>query len=74
MLNEDAVKNNPVISKIMDAIMVSEHSHYQGVILSSAKSEGQYWHRDCNTLQNTGTCGSQMVKLDDFLFTVLIPC
>jgi len=68
------VRNNPVISKILKEILVSAYNTYQGVILSAPNSGTQYWHRDTDTLQNRGTCGKQMVQLDDFYFTVVMPC
>ena len=70
----DSVVYNPVIQKIAKEILVEDYTHYQGVVLSTAGSEAQYWHRDCNTLQNRSTDGRQLVTLDDFQFTVLFPC
>ena len=69
-----SVKNNPIISKLMKALLVSDYTSYQGVVMSGAQSEGQYFHRDTDTLQNGRTCGREIVALDDFYFTVLMPC
>ena len=74
ILATDNVRNNPVIVKLMEALLVSDFTTYQGVVLSSPKSEGQYFHRDVDQMQNRRTCGKEMVKLDDFYFTVLMPC
>lgn len=65
---------DPLITKIMKELLVSDYTTYQGVILSDGSSQGQYWHRDVRPLQNKRSCGKEMVQLDDFLFTILIPC
>ena len=74
ILASDSVRNNPIISKLMEELLVSDYTRYQGVVLSAANSDGQYFHRDVDVMQNTRTCGSEMVNLDDFYFTVLMPC
>jgi ectoine hydroxylase-related dioxygenase (phytanoyl-CoA dioxygenase family) len=53
--------------------MVDDFTNYAGIILSQAGSSDQYWHRDTHTLSNTRTDGKELILLDDFYFTVLIP-
>ena len=65
---------HPLVTKIMREVLVRDFTTYQGVILSDGHNEGQYWHRDVRPLQNRRSCGKEMVLLDDFLFTILIPC
>ena len=57
----------------MDVAMNGEYTSYGGVVYSSAGSGDQYWHRDTNNLANRSTEGGQLITLDDFYFTVLIP-
>jgi len=74
ILGTENVRRNPLISKLMSELLVCDYTTYQGVVLSGANSEGQYFHRDTDSLQNRRTCGTEMVQLDDFYFTVLMPC
>ena len=70
---EDIIQKNPVLDQIMKDSMVDDYSHYSGFIQSFPGSDAQYWHRDTNTLSNTTSDGAQLVVVDDFYFTVLIP-
>jgi len=74
ILATENVRRNPLISKLMEELLVCDYTTYQGVVLSGANSDGQYFHRDTDSLQNKRSCGTEMVKLDDFYFTVLMPC
>lgn len=67
------ITKNPFIDEIMDAAMNGEYTSYGGVVYSSAGSGDQYWHRDTNNLANRSTEGEQLITLDDFYFTVIIP-
>ena len=53
--------------------MISGFTSYGGVVHSESGSKDQYWHRDTDTMTNTGTNGEKLVTMDDFYFTVLIP-
>lgn len=64
---------HPILEELMTKLMGGEFTSYSGVIHSMIGSEDQYWHRDTNTLDNVGSDGAQLVLLDDFYFTVLIP-
>ncbi len=70
----DMVLKNPVIGSLIEKLLISEYTSYTGVILSTVGSSDQYWHRDTDTLNNTNTNGGEMVKLNDFYFTCLVPC
>ena len=67
------VTNNKVIGAIVSKVLISDYSSYGGVVLSTAGSSAQYWHRDTDTLSNHDTSGSKLVTVDDFYFTCLIP-
>jgi hypothetical protein len=73
ILASDIVKHNPILEKLMLAIMKDEITNYSGIIHSEPGSEDQYWHRDTHTLANVGTDGSKLVIHDDFYFTILVP-
>lgn len=64
---------NSTLESLMTELMGGEFTSYSGIIHSMKGSVDQYWHRDTNTLDNFGSDGSQLVKLDDFYFTILIP-
>ena len=70
---EDCIKDNPIIEAVVKSAMISDYSHYSGFIQSFPGSEAQYWHRDTHTLSNSSTDGQQLIQVDDFYFTVLIP-
>ena len=74
ILATENVRNNPLISKLMKELLVKDYTTYQGIVLSGANSDGQYFHRDTDPMQNRRSCGSEMIALDDFYFTVLMPC
>ena len=57
----------------MKKAMKSGYTSCGGVVHSQAGSAHQYWHRDTDTLQNYSTDGKELVTLDDFYFSVLIP-
>ena len=67
-----------VESKVLDDIinrLLSSHTHYSGIVLSTPGSSDQYWHRDVDNLSNFGdTSGSTLMNVDDFYYTLLIPC
>ena len=73
LFGKDAVLRNPHIVNIVQRLLHRDFTSYTGVIHNTVGSEDQYWHRDTDTLQNTGTDGKQMVLLDDFYFTCLAP-
>lgn len=64
---------NVRLSSLMKDLLVDEYTCYIGGILSEMGSEAQYWHRDTDTLSSHGSGGDELVLLDDFYFTVLIP-
>ena len=73
VFNSDMVSNNKKVGILIERLLVSDYTGYNGIILSSPGAEAQYWHRDTDTLSNTGTDGSKLVMNDDFYFTCLFP-
>ncbi len=73
MFGTAAVLRNPRIHDIVKRLLIKDFTSYTGVIHNTVGSEDQYWHRDTDTLSNTNTDGKQMVLLDDFYFTCLVP-
>ena len=69
-----AVLHNPVIGALVKRLLVRDYTSYTGVIHSTCGSEDQYWHRDTDNLSNSNTDGAEMVQIDDFYFTCLVPC
>ena len=67
-----------VESTVLDNLMntlLNTHTHYSGIVLSTPGSSDQYWHRDVDNLSNSGdTSGVALMNIDDFYFTLLIPC
>lgn len=64
---------NETLETLMQKLMVDEFTCYSGIIHSTPGSEDQYWHRDTHTLETLTSEGTNLVNLDDFYFTVLIP-
>ena len=64
---------HPVLEELMKETLANEYTNYSGIIYSQKGSEDQYWHRDTHTLSSHNSDGKQLVQLDDFYFTVLIP-
>jgi hypothetical protein len=71
---KDIIKYNPIITNIINKLLISDYTSYTGIIDNTIGSTDQYWHRDTDTLSNTNTNGAEMIQIDDFYFTCLIPC
>lgn len=69
----ETVLRNPTLEALMHHLMIDDFTNYAGIIYSDVGSEDQYWHRDTYNLSHTRTDGKELVTLDDFYFTVLIP-
>ena len=67
------ILNNQRIEQLMKKLLKSNYSKYSGVIMSNPGSKDQYFHRDTDCLQNSGSDGRLLVQMDPFYFTVLIP-
>ena len=57
----------------MKHLLQTNYDKYSGVIMSNPGSKDQYFHRDTDCLQNSGTDGHLLVQMDPFYFTVMIP-
>ena len=69
----DHILNNQRIEQLMKNLLKNNYSKYSGVIMSNPSSKDQYFHRDTDCLQNSGSDGRLLVQMDPFYFTVLIP-
>jgi hypothetical protein len=65
--------HHPILEQIMQQTLHKEYTNYAGVINASPQSQAQYWHRDTHNLADSNNDGSQLLRMDDFYFTVLIP-
>ncbi len=59
--------------QILQQTLHKEYTSYAGVINATPQSGAQYWHRDTHNLADSDSDGSQLLRMDDFYFTVLIP-
>jgi len=66
---------NPQLMRLMEVVLgaPSTFSCHTSFILSQPDSQDQYWHRDTDTFQKSGSDGSVLVHMEDFYFTVLVP-
>lgn len=64
---------NPKLEPILRSCLVDNYAQYSGIILSDPGSSDQYYHRDTDPLENTGSNGKALMAVDDFYFTCLIP-
>lgn len=65
---------SPILDNIIDSLL-SSHIHYSGIVISTPGSSDQYWHRDVDNLSNSNdTSGQMLMSIDDFYYTMLIPC
>ena len=67
------ILENRYIEELMERLLQCNYGKYSGVIMSNPGSKDQYFHRDTDCLQNSGTDGRLLVQMDPFYFTVLIP-
>lgn len=73
LLSPTCALPHKTLEALMKHLMFDEFTFYSGIIHSTSGSEDQYWHRDTHTLEHLTSEGANLVNLDDFYFTVLIP-
>lgn len=73
LMSSSCALPHKTLEALMGELMVDEFTYYSGIIHSTPGSEDQYWHRDTHTLEHLTSEGTNLVNLDDFYFTVLIP-
>ncbi|MCS5710821.1 phytanoyl-CoA dioxygenase family protein [Candidatus Berkiella aquae] len=66
-------QHNPIIEKLIQKVLHSRYTNYTGVVFAAPGSGDQYWHRDTDNIADSDIDGTQLVRMDDFYFTVLIP-
>lgn len=69
----DRFLHHPILEQVMKKVLHKEFTNYAGVVNASPQSGSQYWHRDTHNLADSDNDGSQLLRMDDFYFTVLIP-
>ncbi|MBS0586189.1 MAG: phytanoyl-CoA dioxygenase family protein [Verrucomicrobia bacterium] len=69
----DHLLHHPILEQIMQQTLHKEYTNYAGIINAMPESGSQYWHRDTHNLADSNNDGSQLLTMDDFYFTVLIP-
>jgi len=69
----ESIVSNPKLEPLLRHCLVDNYAQYNGIILSDPGSSDQYYHRDTDPLENTGSNGKALMAVDDFYFTCLIP-
>lgn len=69
----DRFLHHPLLEQIMQQTLHREYTNYAGTVTAASQSGAQYWHRDTHNLADSNNDGSQLLHMDDFYFTVLIP-
>lgn len=69
------IQQHPRFEELLNVLLPPRDSYHvrSGFIMSQPESKAQYWHRDTDTLQHSGTKGETLINVDDFYFTALVP-